>query len=746
MSAATPTRLTEARSAPPEIEHLFQVSLFLLIVTGFGALAATGKLDLLSMILVLSALVVRAIFLLRERTLVISPHIISWLAAVYIFIFVLDFFFFSGHDWVAASVHLVLFLICVKLFSIERERDYSLLAILAFAMVLSAALLTVDSAFLATFAIFLVLAVFWFMAMELRRSALAASNTAPLIIPGLRKRRRAISPLQRLTASLTRTTAVMVVAIAASATILFFAMPRITGGYLSRSAQSDAISTGFSDSVNLGIIGQIQQSSEVVAHIHIEGDTTGDRLIRLRGAVLSNFDGKRWSNPHRDADILSQSYGQLFQLNAPNSRLEGHEELHLARGPQLDLLRYRVLIEPLSTSVIFTIPAAQALFGPFREIGVDDDQTFHNLDHERTVTLYEGVSDVSVPLPTTLARLPDAAEPALSERYLQLPVPLDPRIPELARTLTADQPTPYLRAMAIERYLFTQFGYTLQLPPTPPEDPIADFLFHRRRGHCEYFASSMAVLLRTVGIPSRIITGFRGAQFNQLNANYIVRASDAHSWVEAYIPGAGWATFDPTPAGGAATANLWTRSQLYLDAAREFWREWIVNYDAGHQEALSIAALRQTRNRVSGFRLWYARQYGRLLDQARRLHRSATANPRRMLRAGTILILLLLLSALPFAVYHLRDHLRARSPHLSPRSAASIFYLRMLRRLARRGYRRDPAQTASEFADSIDEPALREAVLRFTAAYERARFGGSAAEASTLPELFEQLRNIPSRS
>ncbi len=83
-------------------------------------------------------------------------------------------------------------------------------------------------------------------------------------------------------------------------------MPRISGGYLSRYTQSDAISTGFSDSVNLGEIGHIQQSSEVIAHIHIDGDTTGDRQIRLRGAVLTVFDGRRWTNPHHESDVLDQ--------------------------------------------------------------------------------------------------------------------------------------------------------------------------------------------------------------------------------------------------------------------------------------------------------------------------------------------------------------------------------------------------------------------------------------------------------
>jgi protein-glutamine gamma-glutamyltransferase len=781
MSAVTPTR-PHPPSVPPEVEHLFQVSLLLLVVTGFGALAATGKLDPVSLVCVLAALLLRAVLLLRDRPFTLPRRVATWLAVLYPLIFCADFFFFSGRDFVAPAVHLVLFGICVKLFNVERERDYIYLALLAFLMVLSAAILTVDSAFLAAFALFLVLAVFWFMAMELRRSAMAAARTAPLALPRLRRHRLALSPLHRLAGSLAGTTALMTAGILAAATLIFFAIPRLGGGYVSRHTPSDVLSVGYSDSVDLGVIGRIEQSSEVVAHIHIDGDTTGGHLIRLRGAVLTHFDGKRWSNPPRASNVLSQSYGQLFQLTTRAAQLR-RNDLRIAQGPQLDLLKYRVLMEPLSTNVIFTIPSAQALFGPFRQIGVDGDLTFHNLDPDHSVTLYEGVSDISAPLPTTLAKLPDGPEPGaksgasagdrvshlrqrmanaasasdpgsspgayppgFAERYLQLPEPLDPRIPQLARRITATEPNSYLRAQAIEHYLASRYAYTLQLPAHPAEDPVADFLFHRRRGHCEYFASAMAVQLRSVGIPSRIVNGFRGAQFNPLNDTYIVRASNAHSWVEAFIPGAGWVTFDPTPAGNSTvSATLWSRWQLYLDAGREFWQEWIVNYDAGHQQALSVAATRQGRNRIAELRRWLARGYGRLLELARRFHRAATESPQRLLRHMSAWLALLLAIGLALGALHLHERWRAASPRLSPRSAASILYLRMSRRLARRGYSRPLAQTPAEFAASIAEAPLRQAVARFTASYERARFGGSPEEAAQLPALLDEIRSALSR-
>ena len=113
----------------------------------------------------------------------------------------------------------------------------------------------------------------------------------------------------------------------------------------------------------------------------------------------------------------------------------------------------------------------------------------------------------------------------------------------MAKQITASVDNNYDKAAAIERYLRTNFGYTLQLPRTVPHDPVANFLFDRKQGHCEYFASSMAIMLRTLGIPSRVVNGFRTGEFNDLTSQYLVRASNAHSWVEAYFPGYGWISF-----------------------------------------------------------------------------------------------------------------------------------------------------------------------------------------------------------
>src|SRR5437899_1361032 len=115
----------------------------------------------------------------------------------------------------------------------------------------------------------------------------------------------------------------------------------------------------------------------------------------------------------------------------------------------------------------------------------------------------------------------------IAATYLQLPE-LDPRIPELAREITKNAQTPFDQAIRIQNYLRSRFAYTLNLAGKPGDDPLAHFLFETRAGHCEYFASAMAIMLRTVGIPSREVNGFLPGEYNDLGGDYIVLASDAH--------------------------------------------------------------------------------------------------------------------------------------------------------------------------------------------------------------------------
>ena len=175
-------------------------------------------------------------------------------------------------------------------------------------------------------------------------------------------------------------------------------------------------------------------------------------------------------------------------------------------------------------------------------------------------------------------------------RFLQLPLQFDERITQLATRITKNQNNRYDKAKALENYLQTQFGYTLQLKATG-EEPLADFLFNVREGHCEYFATAMAVMLRTQGIAARIVNGFQQGEYNETADVYVVRQSEAHSWVEVYFPGEDvWIPFDPTPFAGQFTetksAGIIGTINNYLEALETFWIEYFVAYDTAEQRSL----------------------------------------------------------------------------------------------------------------------------------------------------------------
>ena len=133
------------------------------------------------------------------------------------------------------------------------------------------------------------------------------------------------------------------------------------------------------------------------------------------------------------------------------------------------------------------------------------------------------------------------------ERYLTLPDEVPERVLALGRDLTATEPTPYDRALAIERYLRENYPYTLDVPQPPLNRDIADyFLFDLHKGYCDYYATAMTVVARAAGLPARLAIGYASGDYDAAEARYIVTEADAHAWTEIYFPEYGWITFEPT--------------------------------------------------------------------------------------------------------------------------------------------------------------------------------------------------------
>lgn len=703
------------------IERYFNVSLFLLVLGGYVTLASTGGLDLPAVTGVGLALLLRGYQLLTQRDFVIPERWTSYLTLIYVLVYFADYFLVSG-SFLTSTVHLVLFLMVVRLFSLQRTRDHYTLAVLSFLMVLASAVLTVGSVFVFAFAGFLLVAVVTFVLMEMRHSvaqekAIAQDPSGPTVH-------------QRMAYALLAIAPALMLLILAGSFLIFFFLPRVSSRYLTAYTPTSDVSTGFTDRLQLGRIGQIQQSSAVVMHIEIQGDTQGIYDLKWRGVALNVFDGKVWSNSFAPRQLHSSADGS-YHLTTSQDRT-GSSTI-----PRRSV-HYRVLMEPLGTNVFFLAERPRSVTGNYRPVSADAGGAVYNLDLEHVINRYDAESELPE-IDSEQLRLAANTVPEGAGQYLNLP-PLDIRISQLAEQITASSPSNYDKALAIEQHLRTHFGYTLELPRGRLQDPLANFLFERKQGHCEYFASSMAVMLRTLGIPSRIVNGFRSGEFNDLTGQYVVRASNAHSWVEAYFPGTGWVSFDPTPAGSIPTRTGWSRMQLYVDAAASFWREWIINYDASHQRALGKDAATNSRRFFDEARRWIGQQHRKLLRSARRAHNHIVHFPARWVGSlAALAAALILLLNLRRVLHALRAYTLRANPRRAPRESAALWYDRMVGRMAKLGWRKSPSQTPADFVAAIQEPVLRMKVSRFTRSYESARFGRSVDDAEILPRLFQEI-------
>ena len=328
-------------SLPVAIELYFEVALYLMVLTGFGTLASTGGLDTPTVGFVGAALLFRGYVLARRRTVLIPETWTTLLTLVYVAFYLADYLLFS-RAFLNATVHLVLFVLVVRVFSTRRDRDYYFLAVISFLMVLSAAVLTVDSTFVVAFAGFMLMAVATFILMEMRRAS--AKATVQANPSGDERAHRSMG------ISLATATPALVLFILLGAAAIFFVLPRMSSGYLSAYAPGGEMATGFSDRVQLGQIGEIQQSNALVMHIQIDDDSRGAFDLKWRGVTLNIFDGKTWFNPH-ERRLASRAPDCRFVLASPNPTGETHRAWRSASA-----IHYRVLMEPVSSNVFFLAP------------------------------------------------------------------------------------------------------------------------------------------------------------------------------------------------------------------------------------------------------------------------------------------------------------------------------------------------------------------------------------------------------
>ena len=627
---------------------------------------------------------------------------------------------------VAVLSHLILFLSAVKLLQRKADRDWFFLYLISFFEVLLAAGLSVSPAFVATLTLYLFCALSTVVAFEIQkaRQKVIATQTRLLVPPDSVLFRKLPMRLWRRRYLETRRLPLVSIGLLSLIVLLalpfFLVAPRTASSALKRGGGGVAGFIGFSDNVTLGAIGRLKGSDEVFMHVRVEDGNMPRSDLRWRGVALDEFTGRSWKKSSAaERSEKKESDRGFFQL-----------------GTTEDVQRLTTqtfFLEPVDTPVLFGAPRVVALQGRLPFVRVDAEGAIQTRPHDQEKVIYKVYSDTTEMSPSAL-RADSLEYFVASARYLQVPDRLDPRIAALARDVVDRNGARngYDKARAIEAYLRDSYGYTLDLK-AGGADPLADFLFRVREGHCEYFATAMAVMLRTQGIASRVVNGFLPGEYNQAAGAYTVRQSDAHSWVEVYFPRTNsWVTFDPTPQAGRTArerSGLTGLLSKYSEALELMWFQYVVGYDKQEQHSLGTSL----RKRLFDFRR----------DSSARWEQVRGAFPAALpFGLAAILVVSALVAAgiVSTRVRRLgwRRGLKVWAGSVERESSRVDFYRRLITLLEKRGIKRETYQTPLEFAAVV---GIREADA-ITNAYNRVRYGEeklSASERKQIEELLSRL-------
>ncbi len=619
---------------------------------------------------------------------------------------------FGGRSLLRTALHILLFTTVLKLASIKRERDLSVSLVLAtFLLVASMATSTHST-------ILLFLAVYAFVAWPiLSRWALFRDLAAA---PDEWRRDEAARELPRR-----RAVAASLAAAFALGVPLFVLLPRMKTSYLQGLPGADAAESGFSDTVDTNLYGRLRQSSRVFLRVVVEDGPVGDDppYLRIRLLAHTRFEGGVWRRNEGRGRVVAMREGSRLPLRPWGSpRAEAVNRLTLEVAP----LGVRFLPYPVTAISGEASPELIRRYGvvPFVR---DRDGNYQLTVEAPPLFRYEVLS---------------AAEPAVDS---EPPAGHDPsREAKGSPILLAfgrdaaggvdPAASPYLFASRIEAHLAERFFYSLDSARWGP-DAVEEFLTQRKTGHCETFATAMALVLREHGIPSRLVTGFAGGERGPFGSYFLVRGTDAHAWVEAWCgPGYGWVAFDPTPPAGRPGV---TRLDVLRSVGQAFenleflYGRWVLGFAQADQSSLA----RAIRDGVEA-----AAESAR--DLFRALREAAPGGV-----AGRAALALLLLGAVVAAALVARRLAGAArgfaTRGLPPASAA---YRRLQKALRRRGAELTPASAPAETLASADRVGAGRVSREIVRAYVAESFGGRPtppAEEARLAGLLRELRSTP---
>jgi protein-glutamine gamma-glutamyltransferase len=630
----------------------------------------------------------------------------------------------------ALAIEFAAFLQLSRLFNRRTAVDYQQIAVLAFLHLIAATVLSTNLSYAALFIGF-VIATPWMLALshlrrEIEGNYPVQTDTDPSARVAIRRvlaSRRVVGPRFLLG------TALLSVPLFAMTLAIFVTIPRVGQGFLTFQRQQGQRVAGFGNQVELGGFGVIRDDPTVVLRVMPQPrvDQKAPRLsLRLRGTSFDRYDGRRWTRSPSVAMRMPRAQPYAYVVHRPPRP---------SRDKQL-----QIVLDHLDQPVVFLPQGTVALAIPPRMAG--------GTSRPRTLYLAAGL-DVRYDRPDGLGLMytayvssrPEetAVPPAPNEQaeaYLQLPAGHE-RVAALARRIAGDAKSAGDKAQRIEAYLKDgSYTYSLAQPDVGERLPLEVFLFEQKRGHCEYYSSAMAIMLRTLGVPARNVTGFVGGQYNPYGGYYALRQGDAHSWVEVYQRGSGWVTYDPTPTSRAAVGpreGIWSDVGAMLDALRTRWNTSVVGYDLRTQVGLlrKLAGWFESRRNADRGDASRGRSYG------------LRESWKPALRWGAAVLIVLVAAWLAFRT--LRSSARAGARPLSKQQAqVTHLYGELERALARRGHPRPTAATPFEHARTLAQQGFPQhgEVEVVTRTYIEARYGGRPLHAAELAQLKQAIARV----
>ena len=719
-------------------DQAFALSSVILATTAFSGLVLAQSVPLwlalpTTIILSISLLHAGGVLFVRRAMaqITVSPTLWNILLIGAFVILLIDLTVVS-RGLLPAGIHFLVVLLGVKLLTLQQRRDYRHLYAISLMAILASAALTTDAWYVPIFLLYLLAAVWTLLLYHLTQET---GETPAVVTPSSTAACHAIFP-GRITHCffwLTNGTALLTVALTLA---IFFLIPRIGAGILQKTSGEALRTTGFSDRVDLGTIGSVKQDPQIVMRVELPDQPAGEKdRLYLRGLAYDQYNGRSWSHNGTRRRSLSLVADGIFLARPAGSRL-----------PDSQSIRQDILLETLDTSVLFAAPFAELVSGEFLTVQADVMGGLHlpfppssRIRYSVTSHVPQLVADEQT---ASILAYPDS----IRSHYLQIPVGSQ-QVEDLAHRVSQQATTPFGKTLAIQQHLLENYRYSLEGDTATLSHPLEEFLFTRKTGYCEHYATAMVVMLRTVGIPARLVTGFLATEWNAYGGYFTVRQRDAHAWVEVYFPHSGWITMDPTPTVSAAVAtSRWEPLSQLGESIRLQWDRLFVRYSAKDQLAVvqgvreGSDALRERVSRgVSSLSAPISQALSRLTHMARTFQPGMLGLVTGMIVVGLALLLLMLRDRIGLWA---TTHLRTAHPQL----VIVQLYTRMLRAVEKRGVSKPPATTASEFARLVEQEwkAAGPMVTEVTALYHQGRFSRTPLTLGELSHAADQVRQLQS--